>query len=55
MYLGQLVDLGPPEQVFTRPSHDYTRALIAAQLHVADDAQPPRIDDDLDLIPAEET
>jgi ABC-type oligopeptide transport system ATPase subunit len=54
MYLGQLVDVGPPEQVFTRPSHDYTRALIAAQLKVSDDAKPPRIDDDLDLLPPDE-
>jgi peptide/nickel transport system ATP-binding protein len=28
MYLGKLVELGPAEQVYQRPSHPYTRGLI---------------------------
>lgn len=30
MYLGQVVERGTAEQVFTRPEHPYTRALLAA-------------------------
>ncbi|MEU9123359.1 ABC transporter ATP-binding protein [Streptomyces sp. NPDC048506] len=30
MYLGKLVETGPAEQVFTRPLHPYTRALLRA-------------------------
>jgi peptide/nickel transport system ATP-binding protein len=30
MYLGRLVEIGPAEQVFSRPAHPYTRALIAS-------------------------
>ena len=30
LYLGELVELGPREEVLERPSHPYTRALIAA-------------------------
>jgi peptide/nickel transport system ATP-binding protein len=30
MYLGRLVELGPVDQVFHRPAHHYTRALLAA-------------------------
>lgn len=30
MYMGQLVEEGPTEQVFTCPEHDYTKRLIAA-------------------------
>jgi oligopeptide/dipeptide ABC transporter ATP-binding protein len=28
MYFGKLVELGATEQVFTRPRHPYTRALL---------------------------
>lgn len=34
MYLGRVVDSGSAEDVFERPGHDYTRSLLAAQLHV---------------------
>jgi peptide/nickel transport system ATP-binding protein len=30
MYLGEVVELGPVEQVWARPAHPYTRALLAA-------------------------
>jgi peptide/nickel transport system ATP-binding protein len=30
MYLGKLVELGPVDEVFQRPAHHYTRALLAA-------------------------
>ena len=32
MYLGQVVELGPAPEVFTRPRHPYTRALLASRL-----------------------
>jgi oligopeptide/dipeptide ABC transporter ATP-binding protein len=30
MYLGRLVETGPPERIFTKPRHDYTRKLLAS-------------------------
>ena len=30
MYLGEVVEYGPAEEVFTRPAHPYTRALLDA-------------------------
>ena len=38
MYLGQVVELGTREQVFARPVHPYSRALLGAHL-VADPAR----------------
>ena len=31
MYLGRLVETGPTDEVFARPAHPYTHALLAAQ------------------------
>jgi len=42
MYLGQLVEKGPVERIFSRPAHPYTRALIEA-IPVAD----PRVRRDI--------
>ncbi len=30
MYLGQVVEIGPRESVFTRPAHPYTQKLLSA-------------------------
>ena len=40
MYLGEIVEVAPTEQIFERPRHPYTRALLSATL-VPDPAQPP--------------
>ena len=36
MHFGRLLEIGPTEQVFTQPRHDYTRALIGT-LHCVPD------------------
>tara|TARA_A100001015_G_scaffold16525_1_gene19328 strand:+ start:3878 stop:5974 length:2097 start_codon:yes stop_codon:yes gene_type:complete len=35
MYLGEVVESGPVEQIFSKPRHPYTRALISAAPHYA--------------------
>ena len=30
MHKGEVVEYGPAERIFTRPEHDYTRALLDA-------------------------
>ncbi len=33
MYLGRIVESGSVDEIFTRPAHPYTRALLSASLH----------------------
>ena len=41
MYLGRVVELGPSEDIFTRPLHPYTRALLGSRPSM-DPARPHR-------------
>ncbi|NEO37582.1 MAG: ABC transporter ATP-binding protein [Moorea sp. SIOASIH] len=34
MYGGQMVEIGPVEQILWQPNHDYTRSLLEAALHL---------------------
>jgi peptide/nickel transport system ATP-binding protein len=43
MYLGRLVEAGPSADVFERPSHPYTRALLSAVPALDPEARRPRI------------
>ncbi|MCV2872691.1 ABC transporter ATP-binding protein [Defluviimonas sp. WL0050] len=44
MYLGKLVEEGPTEEVFARPQHPYTLALLAANPEPDPDAQLMRVE-----------
>ncbi len=46
MYLGQIVEVGPAEQVATDPQHPYTRALLSAVPGVGSAAIRARLDGD---------
>jgi peptide/nickel transport system ATP-binding protein len=43
MYLGKIVEAGPAEVVFERPSHPYTRALVSAIPMIDAKTRRPRI------------
>ena len=43
MYLGLVMEHGPKAQIFARPLHPYTRALLAATPSIAAGARPERI------------
>jgi oligopeptide/dipeptide ABC transporter ATP-binding protein len=43
MYLGRIVEIGPADEILSRPAHPYTRALLDAVPHVdPDQATRPR-------------
>jgi peptide/nickel transport system ATP-binding protein len=42
MYLGELVETGPAAELFARPAHPYTRALLAS-VPVPDPSHPPPV------------
>jgi len=37
MYLGEVVEIGPVEEIYERPKHPYTRALLASRLSMDPD------------------
>jgi len=43
MYLGRLMELGPVDQLVTRPRHPYTEALVSAQPRIGVDDRRERI------------
>jgi oligopeptide/dipeptide ABC transporter ATP-binding protein len=43
MYLGKVVEIGPAAEVYKRPLHPYTAALVSAVPHVKASADRPRI------------
>lgn len=42
MYLGNMVELGPADEIYTNPLHPYTKALLSA-IPTTDEVQPERI------------
>jgi peptide/nickel transport system ATP-binding protein len=48
MYLGQIVEIGPVEAIYTAPQHPYTRALLASRLSMDPQirmTEPPLVGD----------
>jgi oligopeptide/dipeptide ABC transporter ATP-binding protein len=43
MYLGQIVEEGPVEEIFQHPAHPYTRALLSATAKYTPEQEKPRI------------
>ena len=43
MYLGQIVEMAPTEELFSNPMHPYSIALLSAIPQVSADPQPPAI------------
>ena len=39
MYLGRIVEMGSSEQVFSRPTHPYTNALLNSDIKIDPDDQ----------------
>jgi peptide/nickel transport system ATP-binding protein len=43
MHLGEIVEVGPADEVLARPRHPYTQALLAAVPRAIRDGEPPRL------------
>ncbi len=43
MHLGEIVEIGPADEVLARPRHPYTQALLAAVPRPRSDGEPPRL------------
>jgi len=43
MYLGRIVEIGPTEEILSKPRHPYTQALIASTPRARGDAPTPRV------------
>jgi oligopeptide/dipeptide ABC transporter ATP-binding protein len=43
MYVGKIVETGPVEEIFSRPQHPYTNALMAAVPEADPDKPAPRL------------
>lgn len=41
MYLGRVMEIAPTEQLFTKPTHPYTQALIGAAPIPSRNVKPP--------------
>jgi oligopeptide/dipeptide ABC transporter ATP-binding protein len=42
MYLGKIIETGATEEIFDRPLHPYSRALLSSVLYPDPDQKPPR-------------
>ncbi len=48
MYLGQVVEIGPVDKIYTAPKHPYTKALLSSRLDIDPDTRietPPLVGD----------
>jgi oligopeptide/dipeptide ABC transporter ATP-binding protein len=43
MYVGKIVEVGPVDEIFSRPQHPYTKALMAAVPEADPEKPPPRL------------
>jgi oligopeptide/dipeptide ABC transporter ATP-binding protein len=43
MYLGKIVEVGAVDDIFTRPTHPYTQALLSSAMDMADGLEEPHL------------